>query len=286
MRLLPCLFATLILLAGSASGQSTDLKEDPPPPKHRLPFLGEEARKRGFELPPTYGIGLVYYKLQRDIHVKDVRVGRNGATPISVSNFVDFGSNSDVDNVNVKADVWVLPFLNFYAIAGKIHNESATNIAVTLPPLQAGGEGRQFQSVVPTELDGTVGGLGMTLAGGVGHFFGAADVNVAKADLGFDDRFRAVVSSARAGWHGTAGSRPIRAWVNATYWDTFATAKGTVIDPDGGTLAFEVDQGPAYPWTYGVGLSYSPKPAWELSLDTGSDFHGGWYVAFVPVFRF
>jgi hypothetical protein len=273
------LATVMILLAISAQGQTTDPPAELPPPKHRLPFLAEEARKRGYELPQTFGIGLVYYKLQRDIVVNDVRIGRNGATPVSVSQFAKFASNSDVDNINIKADVWVLPFLNLYAIVGKVKNESATEIAVTLG-------GKQFHTVVPTKIDAPVGGLGITLAGGVKSFFGAADINVAKADLGFDDRFRAVVSSARAGWHGTANSRPLRIWANATYWDTFATAKGTVVDPDGGTLAFEVDQGPVHPNTYGVGFSYSPIPALELSIDFGSDFHGGWYVAIVPVFRF
>jgi hypothetical protein len=139
---------------------------------------------------------------------------------------------------------------------------------------------------VPTEIEGSVGGIGTTLAGGYGPFFFAADVNAAQADLGFDDEFKAVVTSIRAGWNGKAGSRPLRVWVNGTYWDTFATATGSIADPDGGTLVFEVDQGPEHPWTYGAGFSYSAKPWLELSLDSGADFDGGWYVALVPVFRF
>ena len=254
--------------------------------QHRLPFLGEEARKRGYELPLTYGIGLVYYKLQRDIEVTDVRVGRNDGEPVSVSEYVVFAADSDVDNLNVKADVWILPFLNLYAIAGTIKNQSTTRIAVTLPPVLPGGSERHINTTVPTKIDGSVGGLGITLAGGVGHFLGALDVNVAKADLGFDDRFQAIVASARAGWHGKAGNRPLRLWVNTTYWDTYAEAKGSVVDPDGGTLHFEVDQGPASPWTYGVGGSYAPRPWLEFSADAGFDFQGGWYIALVPVYRF
>jgi len=126
----------------------------------------------------------------------------------------------------------------------------------------------------------------MTLAGGYKALFFAADVNVAKADLGFDDRFRAVVTSLRAGWNGQAGSRPMQAWVNATYWDTYAEATGTVDDPDGGRLSFEVDQGPDHPYTYGAGLSYTIRPSFNLAVDSGTDLHGGWYVALVPVFRF
>src|SRR6185503_15285085 len=73
----------------------------------RLPFLGDEARKRGIELPLPFGVGLVYYKLQRDIKINEVRVGRNGGTPVAVPDAVAFSSTSDVDNLNLKFDVWL-----------------------------------------------------------------------------------------------------------------------------------------------------------------------------------
>lgn len=255
--------------------------------KHsRLPFLAEEARKRGYELPLPYGVGLVYYHLDRDIEVEEVRVGRNGADLVAVPDFAVFKATSDVENLNAKVDVWVLPFLNVYAIVGGITNDSNTTLELTLPPITPGGEGKQFSGTVPTSLNGSVAGLGITAAGGYKSFLVAIDVNSARADIGFDDRFKALVSSLRAGWHGTAGGRPLRIWTNATYWDTFATAKGTVDDGEGGTLEFEVDQGPRHPWTYGLGFSYSIQPTVEFNTDIGFDFHGGWYVAVVPVWRF
>ena len=57
-----------------------------------LPFLGEEARKRGYELPEPFGVGFVYYKLMRDIDVTDLRLARDGAPLTSVSQFADLGS--------------------------------------------------------------------------------------------------------------------------------------------------------------------------------------------------
>jgi hypothetical protein len=299
-----CALAVQIAVAQSAQGQTlVGSKEAPnvaetkaeaqPPVSHDagsrpfpVPFLAEEARKRGIELPLPFGIGLVYYNLHRDIQVTDVRVGRNGSPPTSVSQFANIGSTSNVNNVNLKLDVWLLPFLNVYAIVGYIWNESTTKIDVTLPPLLPGGSPRSFQFEMPTQLEGSVGGLGLTLAGGYDPFFMAFDVNAARADLGFDDRFKAVIMSARAGWNGKVALRPLRTWLNLTYWDTFAVAKGTAPDPNGGTLSFEVDQGPAYAYTYGAGLMYSPSKWMEIATDVGTDFHGGWYVAVVPVVRF
>ena len=248
--------------------------------------MGDLATSRGIQLPLPFGTGAVYYHLSRDIEVSDVRVGRNGATPASVSRFVQIASNSNVENLNFKLDAWILPFVNLYLIGGYIWNKSETTLDVSLPPLLPGGPDRQKRMTVPTELEGSVGGVGMTLAGGYGPYFMAYDVNAAQADLGFDDRFKAVVTSIRGGWFGMAGARPVRAWVNVTDWNTFATATGTVPDPDGGTLSFEVDQGPAYRYTYGAGGQTSLTPHIDLALDAGTDAHGGWYLAVVPVFRF
>jgi len=93
------------------------------------------------------------------------------------------------------------------------------------------------------------------------------------------------VVSTRAGWTGNTGL-PTELWLGATYWDTFATATGTVSDPDGGSLRFEVDQGPRWPWTYSVGSHVVFNPHLEAAVDIGTDFHGGWSLALIPVFRF
>lgn len=290
MRLLA---AALVLLMGPLAPRALAQSPPEPPapskltPGRKLPILGDLARKHGAELPLPFGAGAVYYYVGRDIDVSEVRVGRDGAPPLPVPDFVALASSSSVHNLNVKLDIWLLPFLNVYAIAGYVWNESETTLDVTLPPLVPGGATRWRRMTVPTAIEGTVGGVGTTLAGGYRSFFAALDVNAAQADLGFDDRFKAVVSSLRAGWHGRAGGRPLRAWANATYWNTFATAKGTAVDPDdGSTLSFEVDQGPAYPWTYGLGMQYSARPWLDLAVDAGVDFHGGFYVAVVPVVRF
>ena len=251
-----------------------------------LPLLGEEARKRGIVLPLPFGAGAVLYYLDRDIAITDVRVGRNGAPPRSVTDYATLSARARVTNLNAKFDVWILPFVNLYAIAGWIHNESSTRIDVELPPLLPSGSPRRRTMNVATELDGSVGGLGTTLAGGYGPYFMVADFNWARADLGFSDKFDAKVTSLRAGWNGRGFGRPLQLWANGTDWNTATTATGTVADPDGGTLAFEVDQGPRWRKTYGVGGQLTIDPHFALACDVGFDLHGGWYLALVPVGRF
>lgn len=257
-----------------------------PAKKSFLPLMAEEAYKRGIELPLPFGSGLVFYHLDRGIAITDVRIGVNGAPPSSVSQFAHLSSTSRVNNLNAKLDAWILPFVNVYAVAGYVWNESDTRIEVELPPLLPGGPTRRRQLTIPTEIQGSVGGLGITLAGGYGPYFMIYDANFDQADLGFDNRFKAVITSIRGGWNGTAGGRPLRLWASVTDWNTFATATGTVADPDGGTLSFEVDQGPSYRTTYGAGGQYSWRPWLELAAEAGTDGHGGWYLAVIPVFRF
>lgn len=252
-----------------------------------LPLMGDEARKRGITLPLPFGAGLVFYHLARDIKISDVRVGVNGAPPTSVSEFAALGSTANVNNLNAKLDAWILPFVNVYAVVGYVWNTSTTRIDVTLPPLLPNGPTRRYHFEIPTEIQGSVGGVGLTLAGGYGPYFMAYDVNAIQADLGFDNRFKGVISSIRAGWYGETGRKPIRAWVNVTDWNTFATATGTATDPGtGNALSFEVDQGPVYRYTYGVGSQYGALKWLDLAVDGGTDFHGGWYLALVPVIRF
>jgi hypothetical protein len=278
----------LLVLPASARGQSgaDSLAGDNRRWSSFLPLMSELATERGIELPLPFGVGAVFYHLDRDIEIKDVRVGRNGATPATVSQFASLSATANVENLNLKLDAWLLPFLNLYAIVGYVYNESDTRIDVTLPGLIPSSPPRSFELEVPTSIEGSVAGLGLTVAGGYPPLFLVVDVNAAQADLGFDDRLQATVVSTRAGWTGKFGKLDTQTWLGATYWDTFATATGTVADPDGGSLSFEVDQGPRWPWTYSIGGHVTINPHFEAAIDLGTDFHGGLSLALIPVFRF
>jgi hypothetical protein len=49
-----------------------------------LPFMADEALKRGYELPLPFGASAIYDYIQRDIKVNDLRIGLNGAPLQSV----------------------------------------------------------------------------------------------------------------------------------------------------------------------------------------------------------
>jgi hypothetical protein len=250
-----------------------------------LPFLKEEAIKRGYELPLPFGVGIVYNYLQRDIEVTDVRIGVDGEPPQSVSQFLDLGSNSRVNAALVKADVWLLPFLNIYALAGYIHNESTSigHVTVPLPPPLPR---REFDIRIPTEIEGLVGGLGVTMAAGYKSFFLAADANYSQTDLGFDDSFRAVVASVRTGWNGKFGDVPTRLWVGGAYWDTANTASSTVDVAGVGRVSFEADQGPRNAWNAVIGGSVVFGRHWDCFAEYGFNLDDVHIVAAGVTYRF
>jgi hypothetical protein len=248
----------------------------------KLPLLAEEARKRGHELPLPFGAALILTGLDgRKIEVTDTRIALEDNPGQSVSNFVDLGSTSQVFNANLKFDAWILPFLNVYALVGYVHNNSTTHAHVTLL-----NDLIERESDIETELDGMVGGVGMTLAGGYKQFFAVADYNYNKADLGFDENFTAKIASLRAGWMGKLGELPTQIWLGVGNWDTAATAKGHGTLDNGMRLSFEADQKPKTNWMYDIGAQFEISKSFQLVVDVGADFDGGYLFVLGPTYRF
>lgn len=252
-----------------------------------LPLMKDEALARGYQLPLPFGVGATCTVLSgRDIRVRDLSVSVNGAPSQSVSHIVDIGSTSDVFNANLKLDAWILPFLNVYALAGYVYNESDTKVHVTVPKPPAIGGNFVFDLNVDTRLDGFVGGGGLTLAGGYGDFFIVVDSNYTQTDIGFDDSFRAIVASIRTGFQGKVGDLSAQFWVGGSYWDTNNVAKGHQDVPGVGRVHFEADQGPVYPWVIDFGTNLRIARGFECFADVGFDGHGGIVATVGPVFRF
>jgi hypothetical protein len=91
-----------------------------------LPFLADEALKRGYELPLPRGLSALYYYVERDIEINNVRLGINGAPLRNVSKFVNLGSKSHVNVAVARFDAWLLPVLDVYGLVGSVWNNTTT----------------------------------------------------------------------------------------------------------------------------------------------------------------
>ena len=274
----------LLMWAGLAGAQT------PAPDNDRwssfLPLMKEEAIRRGYDLPLPFGVSVIYNYIGRDIDVFDIRIGVDGEEPRSVTQFLNLGSNSSVNAALAKADVFLLPFLNLYMLGGYLENESTSKGHVTVPRVVTPGPPREFEFEIETSLSGFVLGGGMTLAAGFAEFFITADANYSVTDIGFDDKFVALVASARAGWNGKFGELPTRVWAGAAYWDTENTARSTVEIEGVGTVEFEADQGPAHPWNASIGGQTIFRKPWEAFAEYGFNFEDVVFFAGGVAFRF
>ena len=285
-----------LLLAGTAAIAAPD--DNPPAPaatgsapaaqesRRVLPFMAEEALKRGYELPLPFGAGLVVTGLGgRKIDVTDVRVGLQNP-PRSVSDFVALGASSDVFNANLKFDAWLLPFVDVYALVGYVRNHSATHALITVPAPGPPPGNLQFEKTLSTDLDGMVGGVGVAVATGYENFFLVIDASFIQSDLGFDNAFKATIATVRAGYRGRIGTLPLQMWLGVGDWDTAATATGHVQLEGVGQLNFEVEQKPHTRWMYDLGSNLEISKRLQLVLDIGADFDGGYFIVAGPTYRF
>ena len=196
-----------------------------------MPFLADRVIKQGYSLPLPRGLSLVYTYIQRDTKISSLSVGVNGAPLRDVTSFVNLGSTSHVSVALARFDAWLLPFLNVYALAGYVSNNTTTRGIVTIPPLTPRGNPKTFKLTKTTELGGFVGGVGLTSAAGWRDFFILADFNFSQTEIGFDNPFRALIGTVRSGWNGKVLGIPLRLWVGGSYWGTKGTAKATVEVP-------------------------------------------------------
>src|SRR5439155_16209676 len=102
--------------------------------------------------------------------------------------------------------------------------------------------------------------------------FISADTNFSVTDLGFNDRFHALVASLRTGWNGKIGQSPVRLWTGVQYWDTASTASSTVTLSTGERLSFEADQGPRNPVNMMFGVSAQLNKHFGILVEYGTNF--------------
>ncbi len=82
-----------------------------------FPIWGRKAIERGFDLPAPLGFNIGVFAASQGIVISNLGLGFNApAQPVSFIKFQE--AKAELTNWNVRADLWVLPFLNVYGIAG------------------------------------------------------------------------------------------------------------------------------------------------------------------------
>ena len=140
-----------------------------------FPFKGQEAYKRGFDIPYPVGMMANFFWSEQGILIDNFNLGITDDgeeifpyQPLS-EEILTFGNNyNETISVNVRPDLWLLPFLNVYGIFGWGH--SRTDVNVLLPFIDKG-----FTSTVEQSL--STAGFGIMGAGGIGPVWVSVDAN-------------------------------------------------------------------------------------------------------------
>jgi hypothetical protein len=164
------LVVTLVLLALFAAPAAAD-----------NPFpLGKKSVPPEFQslMRKPIGISFTSFHVTETMDVSNFAVVLGGqALPQGAISFLDVRHMTHVNSV--RADLWVLPFLNVYGVVGKSTGQ-AKDLTLSVAP------GVLPQGVtIPSTFDysGNVYGVGMTIAGAYKHVFGSYDVNYTRSHV-------------------------------------------------------------------------------------------------------
>jgi hypothetical protein len=130
-----------------------------------FPIWGKRLSKRGFDLPLAAGIMLNPYIGSQKILISDLKVGLNGSELVPLD-FIKFGTvKANIQSITVRPDLWVLPFLDVYAIAGATWSQTSVELK------------QPVQFTTTANFFGSTFGVGTTLAGGIHGFVTIIDIN-------------------------------------------------------------------------------------------------------------
>lgn len=113
-----------------------------------FPIWGSRVYKKGYDIPFPFGIMVNNFYGIQGIDISNISIGINTPTnsygPADMSGIITFKEvNSQIYNMNLRADLFVFPFLNVYALVGtapyvQTSVTLAEPVALTSEPKQTG----------------------------------------------------------------------------------------------------------------------------------------------------
>ncbi|MCK7497199.1 MAG: hypothetical protein MZW92_45000 [Comamonadaceae bacterium] len=90
--------------------------------------------KRGYDLPYSAGVSINYLYQKSDIIIEDLFVGFNNGPMYDLEEIVRFNSAiSTASALNVRPDIWLLPFLNVYCIFTQAATSTEIDAGIWIP---------------------------------------------------------------------------------------------------------------------------------------------------------
>lgn len=185
------LFILLLFISAIGNAQVyADLnKEKPESPDYPylLPIWGQKVKDKGFDLPYSAGIGVNYLWQNSDILISNVAIGFNGGELINVDELIRFNSTSaEASGINIRPDVWILPFLNVYGIFARAESNTNVDVSVYIP--RVSGTEELFSIQTSPQFSSETAGIGLTPTMGFLGGWIALDMNFTWTDVDKQDK--------------------------------------------------------------------------------------------------
>src|SRR5512136_1887233 len=104
------------------------------PYPYALPIWGAKAAKMGFDLPYSAGLGVNYLWQESHLIIEDLLVGFNNGPMYNLDEIIRIDDAvASASAVNIRPDIWLLPFLNVYGIFTKAKTSTEISAGVWLP---------------------------------------------------------------------------------------------------------------------------------------------------------
>jgi hypothetical protein len=211
------------------------------------------------DLPRPWGIGFDFYTMDQDYDIKSLSFALPG---VSLGDPSKIAVTNEIQHIDIKGDVWLLPFLNIFGIIGHVDIDTRVDFSqaeIIGLPVNLG--------TVPVSFSGTVYGGGFTLAYGTERWFTSVTTifttTNTSGDLDSSVDSTAVqprIGLLRDNW---------RFWVGAMYLDTDEKHSGIFELPFVGGVPFEVELSTQDNWNYTFGAGYVFNDRADLSFEAG-----------------
>ncbi len=202
------------------------------------------------KLPLPLGIGVTYYYQQQDYDLVSLDVG---PIPIPPGLLSDVQVTNHIHEINLKADLWILPFLNVFGIIGDVSGETKVDLG-------------QLLGQLTVDYDGLVYGGGFTAAVGVKRFFTSLTTHFMATDLKGDrSSVNVLLLTPKAGIVFDRGAL----WGGAMYQRADEEHIGSIFIPPFGDVNYEVVLKEKAPWNFLVGGQFEVAKHWVLEAEAG-----------------
>jgi hypothetical protein len=210
----------------------------------------------GQTLPLRWGASLTVYEQRQPYDIDRLTVGVPGFDQIPTERLA---IDNRVREFDAQVDVWLLPFLDVFALGGKIDGRTVVDFSALDLGFPLGS--------VTIAYDGEVYGGGATLVAGTERAFASLTAVWTQTHLSgdFDSSADAFVATPRFGLHDERGSL----WLGAMYQRADEKHRGTVVLPFLGRVPFSVALRQKDDWNGMVGMSAALDGHWQMQLEGG-----------------